>query len=174
MKKIILLLLVLIISPVNAQVLTGEVKYTIDDARIELQNNRPNAIDYMLAQNNFVDKERNANYFALLKGKTNLNDRMLALFSDGSYAINYKNDLKHVWYYDKDGTLINIEVRTSLEFPYGSYKYDCDGTLVNMSLKVSKDETFIFSPLGELLGHWIGDNCYDENGDIVMTRKIMK
>ena len=36
------------------------------------------------------------------------------------------------------------------------------------------DETFIFSPFGELLGHWVGDNCYDENGNVVMTRQIMK
>lgn len=176
MKKFILLLITIttVILPSNPEVLTGKVKYNVEDAKIELQNNRPNAIDYMLTQNNFVDKDHNANYFALLKGKTNLNDRILALFSDGSYAVNYKNDLKHVWYYDKDGTLINIEVRTSLEFPYGSYKYGPDGEFVNMSLKVSKDETFIFSPLGELLGHWIGNNCYDENGNIVMTRQIMK
>lgn len=174
MKKFILLLTVLIMLPVSAQTLTGGVKYTVDDAKAELRHNRPSATDYIITQNNFIDKDRNANYFALLKGKTNLNDRILALFSDGSYAVNYKNDLKHVWYYDKDGTLINVEIRTSLEFPYGSYKYSPDGELVNMSLRASKDETFIFSPFGELLGHWVGDNCYDENGNVVMTRKIMK
>lgn len=164
----------LIMLPVSAQTLTGGVKYTINDAKTELQHNIPSATDFIITQNNFIDKDRNANYFALLKGKTNFNDRILALFSDGSYAVNYKNDLKHVWYYDKDGSLINVEFRTSLEFPYRSYKYSPDGELVNMSLRVSKDETFIFSPFGELLGHWVGDNCYDENGNVVMTRQIMK
>ena len=173
MKKFILFLVVLFVLPANAQILTGGVKYSVNDAKVELQNNRP-AVSYLLNQNNFIDKNHIENYSALLKGKTNLNDRILALFSDGSYAINYKNDLKHVWYYDRDGALINIELRTSLEFPYRSYKYSPDGELVNMSLRVSKDETFIFSPLGELLGHWVGSNCYDEKGNIVMTRKIMK
>ncbi len=174
MKKFVLFLMVLIMLPAGAEVLTGGVKYTVDDAKLELRHNRPSAADYIITRNNFIDKDRNANYFALLKGKTNLNDRILALFSDGTYAVNYKNDLKHVWYYDKDGTLINVEIRTSLDFPYGSYKYSPDGELVNMSLRVSKDETFIFSPFGELLGHWVGENCYDENGNVVMTRKIMK
>lgn len=174
MKKFVLFLMVLMMLPAGAEVLTGGVKYTVNDAKIELQHNRPLATDFIVTRNNFVDKDRNANYFALLKGKTNLNDRILALFSDGTYAVNYKNDLKHVWYYDKDGTLINVEIRTSLEFPYGSYKYSPDGELVNMSLRVSKDETFIFSKFGELLAHWVGEKCYDENGNVVMTRKIMK
>ena len=112
MKKFIILLLLLIFVPAQAEMLTGEVKYSIEDAKLELQNNRPNQADYLLTQNNFIDKDRNANYFALLKGKTDFKDRILAMFSDGSYAVNYKNDLKHVWYYDKDGTLINSEVLT--------------------------------------------------------------
>ena len=174
MKKFIIFLTALIILPVNAETLTGGIKYTVDDAKIELQNNRPSASDYIVTKNNFVDKDRNANYFALLKGKTDFKDRILAMFSDGSYAVNYKNDLQHVWYYAKDGTLINVEFRTSLEYPYGSYKYSPDGELVNMSLRVSKDETYIFSPFGELLGHWVGDKCYDENGKVVMTREIIK
>lgn len=174
MKKIIILLLLLISVPAQAEVLTGGVKYSVEDAKIELLHNRPNQADYLLTQNNFIDKDRNANYFALLKGKTDFKDRILAMFSDGSYAVNYKNDLKHVWYYDKDGTLINSEERTSLEYPYRSYKFSPDGELVNMTLRVSEKETFIFSPFGELLGHWVGNNCYDENGNIVMTREIVK
>ena len=148
MKKCFLLFLLIFALPVCAETLTGGVKYTVDDAKIELQNNRPSASDYIVTQNNFVDKDRNANYFALLKGKTDLKDRILAMFSDGSYAVNYKNDLQHVWYYAKDGTLINVEFRTSLEYPYGSYKYSPDGELVNMSLRVSKDEIQIYLQLG--------------------------
>ena len=165
--------MVLIMLPAGAEVLTGGVKYTVDDAKIELRNNRPSVTE-ILARNNFVDPNHNENYSALLKGKTTVNDRILAIFSDGTYAVNYKNDLKHVWYYDKDGSLINAEIRTAFEYPFGSYKYGPDGELINMSLRVSKDETFIFSPFGKLLAHWVGNNCYDENGNVVMTRKIMK
>ena len=173
MKKFVLFLMVLIMLPAGAEVLTGGVKYTVDDAKIELRNNRPSVTE-ILARNNFVDPNHNENYSALLKGKTSVNDRILAIFSDGTYAVNYKKDLKHVWYYDKDGSLINAEIRTSLDYPFGSYKYGPDGELINMSLRVSKDETFIFSVFGELLAHWVGNNCYGENGNVVMTREIMK
>lgn len=174
MKKFILLFVLLVSLPAYCEVLTGEVMYSVRDASIELQQNRPQTLDYLIAQNNFVDKNHTENYSALLKGVTKLSDRTLGIFSDGSYALNYKNDLTHVWYYDKNGFLINVEERTSLQYPYRSYKYDSDGELVNMSMRVSEKETFIFSPVGELLGHWIGENCYDENGNVVMTRKILK
>ena len=43
-----------------------------------------------------------------------------------------------------------------------------------MSLRVSKDETFIFNKSGKLLAHWIGNNCYDENNSVIMTREIFQ
>lgn len=174
MKKIILLFILLFALPACGEILTGEVKYTVDDARIELRQNRPSTTDYLINQNNFVDKDHVENYSALLKGQTKLNDRTMAIFSDGSYALNYKNDLAHVWYYDKDGLLISAEERTSFDYPYKSYKYTPDGELINMGLRVSEKETFIFSPLGQLLGHWIDEKCYDENGNVVLTRNVLK
>ena len=75
--------------------MTGGVKYTVDDAKIELRNNRPSVTE-ILARNNFVDPNHNENYSALLKGKTSVNDRILAIFSDGTYAVNYKKDLNDI------------------------------------------------------------------------------
>ena len=173
MKKILLLItLIIIATSVNAQTLTGGVTYTTQDARIELQNTRPPAIDFLLIQDNFTDKNHPENYSQLLKGITELKDRTLGIFSDKTYAIKYKNNPKYIWYYDSKGTLIYTEEQTSSQYPYKTYKYTPDGELVNMTLRVSKDETFIFSQYGQLLGHWVGQNCYDENGNIVMTRKI--
>ena len=40
--------------------------------------------------------------------------------------------------------------------------------------RVSDKESFIFSPNGKLLAHWLGNNCYDEYNHIIMTRKIMQ
>ena len=175
MKKLFLIITNLCVQlSANAQVLTGGVNYSVSDARIELQNTRPPAIDFLLVQDNFNDRNHKENYSKLLKGETKLSDRTLGLFSDGTYAVCYKDDVLHVWYYDKDGTLINTEQKTSLNFPYKTYKYSPDGELVNMTLRVSESETFIFSPIGKLLGHWIGQNCYDETGKIIMTRKILK
>ena len=174
MKKFILLFLILIGLPVYSVMLTGEIKYSKDDALIELQNNIPYGIDFLLINNHTTDKNKRENQSYLLHGQTKLNDRTLAKFSDDSYGVNYKNDPSHVWYYDKDGGLINVELRTSLSYPYRSYKYSTDGELVNMSMRVSESETYIFNPLGQLLGHWLGANCYNENGKVIMTRKIMK
>ena len=176
MKKFIIMLTLLFfcIQTSFGAILTGGVEYSVEDARIELQNNRPQVTDFLLTQNNIIDNNNKENISYLLKGITELKDRTLGLFSDGSYAVNYKNDPLHVWYYDKNGTLINTEERSSLNYPYKSYKYTPDGELVNMALKKSETETFIFSPFGRLIGHWVGQNCYDENGNVIMTRKILK
>ena len=103
-----------------------------------------------------------------------MNDRTLGLFSDNTYAVKYNEDKKHVWYYDQSGSLINVEIRTASTYPYRTYKFTPEGELVNMSMRVSENETFIFSPLGKLLGHWLDENCYDESKNVIMTRKIVK
>lgn len=172
MKKFIVFILIFTAMPAFCQTLTGRIKYDVNDARLELQNNKPNP-DFLLNTENF-DKNYNENNSYILKGITQLKDRKLAKFSDGSYGVNYYDNPKYVWYYDKSGNLINTEIRTSQQYPYKTYKYDLDGALVTMTMRVSEDETFIFNPLGQLLGHWLGEKCYNDNGDVVMTRKIMK
>ena len=172
MKKVFITFLFLIGLPAFSATLTGGVNYTAEDALIELQNNKPSA--NFLFTTSGVDENYADNKSAILKGKTKLNDRVLAKFSDGSYGVNYYDNPAHVFYYDKDGTLINAEIKTSLDYPYKSYKYTPDGELVNMTMRVSEEETYIFSPLGQLLGHWLGSNCYDENGSVIMNRVIMK
>ena len=173
MKKLLIIFLLFgFISCANATTLSGGIKYTQEDARLELQHNRPSA--NFILNTEGVDSYYVENHTALLKGLTKLKDRTLAQFSDGSYGINYYNDPTHVYYYDKDGTLINAEIKTSTQYPYRTYKYSPDGELVTMTMRVSEEETFIFDPRGKLLGHWMGNNCYDENGAILMTRKIMK
>ena len=174
MRKFIILLILILSVPANCEMLTCSVQYSVEDAKLELQNNKPRSIDFLLTNNNFIDKDREKNLYSLYKGITKVNDRTLALFSDDSYGVIYKNDPTHVWYYKNDGTLMYAEEKSSLQFPYRTYKYDQEGELVNMTMRVSEEETFIFDPLGHLLGHWIGENCYDEAGNITMTRKILK
>ncbi len=171
MKKFFLLL-ILLSAPAFGQILTGGVEYSIETARQELSNQKPITIDYLLVKANFVDKSHKENLTSLLKGKTELKDRTLAIFSDGSYGINYHNTPNYVWYYQNNGLLMNVEIKTSLTFPCKAYKYTPSGELVNKTLRVSEEETFIFSTKGKLIGHWLGKNCYDENGNIIMTRQI--
>lgn len=175
MRKYIILILFIFtlnFSLSFAAPLTGGVEYNVEDARLELQNNRPRGIDYWLMQDNFTDTNYNENRKMLLNGNVALTDRTLAQFSDGSYGVVYKKDLRHVWYYNQDGTLLYAEERVSLEYPYRAYKYTPEAELVNMSLRVSDSETFIFDKLGRLIGHWIGSKCYDESGNVTMTRQI--
>ena len=110
----------------------------------------------------------------MLKGKTELKDRILALFSDNSYAVMYKDDELHVWYYSANGQLTHYEIKDGTNYPYKSYKYNIDGKLINMGLRVSKGETFIFNPNGKLIAHWIKNNGYDEYGNIILKRKYFE
>lgn len=160
--------------PVSAQMITGGVEYSVEQARNSVLKNISKPIDYNLIQKNFIDKNRKENLINILKGSTELNDRTLAYFSDGSYGVNYNDDKIHVWYYKNDGTLMYIEEKTAIDYPYKTYKYTPSGDLVNMSLRISEEETFIFNKSGKLIAHWVGENCYDEQDNIIMTRKILK
>ena len=175
MKSFIIIICILLIGiPALPQIITGSVEYSVEDARKCVSENLQAPLDKQSFQMHLFDNDRIEHLTALLQGKTTLNDRSLAYFSDGSYGINYNNDKTHVWYYNQDGILTHTEIRTSLSYPYKSYKYSINGELVNMSLRVSKDETFIFNKSGKLLAHWIGNNCYDENNSVIMTREIFQ
>lgn len=176
--KYFLIIIVLILGfclPVNAEMLlTGEVDYTTEGARNELLQTQPLKPDENLILIHIEDENYNRNISALLNGSVELKDRTLALFSDNSYAVMYKADEFHVWYYSPQGKLTHCETKDGLVYPYKSYKYDMAGSLVNMGLRVSKAETFIFNKQGKLLAHWIKSNGYDENGNLVMRRKYLE
>lgn len=171
---VIFLSLFLTLCPAQAQIITGGVEYNEASARSEMLETNPLKINSNLINSNIVDKNKIDNFVNLLKGQTDLKDRILATFSDGSYGVIYKDNPMYVWYYQNDGVLMHSEVKTSLDYPYKTYKYTPDGKLVNMSLRVSKTESFVFSKTGELLAHWNGNFCYDKNNNVIMTRKILE
>ncbi len=169
-----LFFLIALILPAQAEMfLTGEVEYTTDSARSELINSKPQRADEKFISIYLKDENYNENIAALLKGSVELKDRTLAMFSDNSYAVMYHNDRLHVFYYAPNGDLTHYEIKDGIEYPYKSYKYDINGNLVNMGLRVSKAETYIFSPKGKLIAHWVKENGYDEDGNLVMTRKYL-
>lgn len=174
MNKIIVIFLTCFLTclPVYSKIITGGVEVSVEDARGEVLSGERETLNQQKIINNFKDPKFNENQSMLLKGITELNDRKLAKFSDGSYAVMYYDDRKNTYYYSSDGTLTHNEIRTGTEYPYKAYKYSTNGELVNMSLKVSEKETFIFTPKGKLLAHWLGEYCYDEDKNIIMTRKI--
>lgn len=173
MKKIILILAISCI-PVNAAVITGGVEYSAEYVRENVNSAYLKPLDINLVKKNIYDKNLHENILSLLQGRTELKDRTLGIFSDGSYGVNYKSEPLYIWYYQNDGVLMNVELKTSLHYPYKTFKYTPDGKLENKTLRVSQKETFIFDKKNKLLGHWVGENCYDENNKVIMTRKIME
>ncbi len=156
----IVFLFIILTLPAEAEVIQGGVRYSINSAREELLNTPEISVPNSLMQSNLFDI------------KTEIKDRSLAKFSDGSYAVIYKDNPKFAWYYSQNGILTHVQVKTSETYPYKSYKYTPDNQLVNMSLRVSKEETFIYTPSGKFIAHWLYQNCYDENNNIIMTRQI--
>lgn len=152
-------------------VLTGGVNYNVNTARQELLSTSQSGIDQKFIRGHAYDFKNRSNLNLLLKGEVNQKDRTLAMFSDFTYAVMYLKDEYHVYYYKNNGSLLYVEEKKSLTYPYKAYKYDTAGNLVNMSLRVSKDETFIYTPQGKLIAHWIGANGYDDKGNVIMTRK---
>ena len=175
MKKIFLVLIILLLGLCgHAELLQGSVEYDVNSAREDLLQDVSYSINTQQNYNNIYDADYEENYGYLLSGKTKLNDRTLAYFSDGSYAVQKNENLYVVNYYNKDGKLTHIERKKSLDYPYKSYKYNTNGKLVNMALRISKEETYIYANSGKLLAHWIKNNAYDEQGNIIMTRKYVE
>ena len=173
MKKLLVIWVLLICTAGIScadEVLTGGVEYTTDIAREELLQKTPLKPDGLSVLTNIADENYKENKTLLLKGHAEIKDRVLAEFSDNSYAVMYHENPLYVWYYSPEGVLTHIEVKDGTNYPYKSYKYDTDGKLVNMGLRVSKEETFIFDPSGKLIAHWLKDKGYDETGKVIMKR----
>lgn len=160
--------------PTSAEVITGGVEFNTNSARAYLLYSEKQIVPDELLKSHLIDTNKDKNLSMLLSGQTELKDRTLAYFSDGSYGINYHNTPKYVWYYSPNGVLTHSEVKETLSYPYKTYKYSTDKTLINMSLRISETETYIFTPEGKLLAHWIGEECYDEEGKVIMRRRVVK
>jgi len=176
MKKFlnIIFLVILFILPVNAEILQGGVSYDVNSARQELLDGISYTIESKYINNYYHDEEYNQNVEYILKGMTELKDRTLAYFSDSTYAVLKKDNPYFVYYYNSRGTLLYIEKKDGLNFPYKAYKYDTSKKLINMSLRVSKGETYIYNSNGKLIAHWLNDKAYDENNNVIMKRKYVE
>ena len=177
MIKYLLLFFVIFnyVTPVFSEtLLTGGVNYNVQSARDEMLQNPIKKVDTCEVAKNIKDTNNFDNLKYSLKGNVELKDRVLAFFSDSTYAVMYNNNKYYVWYYSKNGELIYIEKKDGVEYPYKAYKYTPSGKLVNMSLRPSREETFIYSPDGKLIAHWLRDKAFDEYGNVLMTRKYLE
>ena len=171
MKRFIVILFIFLISlPCQAKIITGEVEYNEDIAREEVFSEPITPISFNFIKNHLIDTNLEENINAISLGIQELKDRKVVGFSDGSYGIVYYNDPLYSWFYN-GGRLINFTHKTSEDYPCKITKYKPDGTVANSGYKVSDKESFIFSTSGKLLAHWKGKYCYDEQNNLIMTRK---
>ena len=162
MKNFLFFLIVIFsIMPIEAKIITGEVEYN---------NNQTgkNLYEY------YIDKDNSNNINNILAGNVNLADKKLVSFSDGSYGVHYYSDPMYSWYYSNNGRLISFTRKDSLSYPCNVTRYKPDGTVLNKGYRISETESYIYSPQGKLLGHWVNDKCFDEFGNLLMVRKNMK
>lgn len=89
-----------------------------------------------------------------------------------SYAIQYKNDLRTVYYYDAMGKLRYIDKFSENypNFPYMSKQYRANGTLVSAIYVMSKDMQYMYNEDTSFKGAWYKDKMYDRNAKQVLTR----
>ena len=175
MKKLLLffILNMLFILPVSSITLTGSAEYNIDSAKTEAFHGVRYSLDRNSLSNYLKDPNYIQNYTYVLRGKTKIQDRTLAAFSDGTYGVRYSNDLYHNYYYDTKGSLFKVDVlnKPFNEYPHRSVAYNKYGAFKNATFVVSDREQYLYDKNKNMIGHWVENACYDENGNVLMLRK---
>ena len=105
-----------------------------------------------------------------LTKKNEARDRYVTYFSDDTYVSTYKRDLNTNYYYNNKGNLIAIEYYIKKACPSLAVTYDAKGDLDSTCLSVSKNNQFVFDKNKKLTAHWIGNNGYNEKGELFGTR----
>ena len=115
---------------------------------------------YMLALNNVTetDKENICGFF-----------RKKILIS---YAIQYKDNLKTVYYYDALGNLRYIDKFSENypNFPYMSKQYRTNGTLVSAIYFIDEDLQYMYNNDKSFRGVWYKDKMYNRKAKQILTR----
>lgn len=178
----------------TAETLKGEIEkvWTVDSARQEAFKNLKPWIDLSWAP--AIDPNLIENKQAINNHKREIKDRIVSQYSNGNYSIWILDDDNYdkVYYYFPSGELFAIDftifpeniknLQDFLEaqqnnkmFPIKNYKHAYPGgKIVNITLTVGNKNAYMFEPSGELDDHWIGDACYDLNGNIILTRNKSK
>lgn len=157
-------------TPAISKKLVGGIYYNVDTARTLAFENVDRKIDMSPYEKYLYDENKEENLKALSKGKKKYKNRYLTLYSDSVYTISYNYDRYKNYCYSVDGKLEYLEVRQSLNLPSKRISYDLKGNLDSIILDVTSEEQLIFSANKKLVAHWIGKNCYDEKGELILTR----
>lgn len=115
---------------------------------------------YMLVKNN-VKETDSENLCGFYKGNLLI-----------SYAIQYKNDLRSVYYYDALGNLRYVDKFSDNypNFPYMSKQYKSNGELVSAIYFMSHDMQYMYNNDATFQGAWYKDKMYNRHAKQVLTR----
>lgn len=115
---------------------------------------------YMLVKNN-VKETDNENLCGFYRKKLLI-----------SYAVQYKNNLRTVYYYDALGNLRYIDKFSENypNFPYMSKQYRANGTLVSAIYFMSHDMQYMYNNDATFQGAWYKDKMYNRHAKQVLTR----
>ena len=115
---------------------------------------------YMLVSNNVKETDQE-NLCGFYRGKLLI-----------SYAVQYKNDLRTVYYYDALGKLRYIDKFSENypNFPYMSKQYRANGTLVSAIYFISHDMQYMYNDDGSFRGAWYKEKMYNSRAKQILTR----
>lgn len=126
----------------------------------------------------FKDENHMKNFEEISEGKTEDENAYYCAFKMGNtsvmimYAIQYKKDLSHIYYYDALGKLWFIDVFSENypKFPYESYQYDMKGKLVAGYHYNSSYDQYAYDEKKKFKGRWYKENYYNRKAKVIMTR----
>ncbi len=172
MRKYFLLIFFIILICFNCgYTIKGGVSYTVETARQISFAGVSKNIDIKKYKNYLHDEYFCKNMEAKTHHKNKLKNRSVTFFSDGTYGVVYKSNRNKGYYYDGDGYLEFIEISKTKFYPKKYVRYNIQGSIDTIVLATTPKEAYIFNKDKKLIAHWIGNNCYNEAGELIKIRK---
>lgn len=123
------------------------------------------------------DKDFLQNYTDISKGKKEDADKYYAGFflKNGlliAYGVQYKDNLKNIYYYDAMGNLRFVDYYSENypKFPYYALQYGINGKLIGTVYFVSQYDQYIFNSDKTFKGRWYKEKMYNRNAKVILTR----
>lgn len=124
------------------------------------------------------DKEYRKHYIAASAGLKEYENYNISAFYYKNqkhiymYALQDKQDLSKIFYYDALGNLRYIDFIQGEfpDYPYYAIQYRVSGKPVSAVYNVSKDTQYLYNPDTSFKGVWYKHNLYDENSKIILKR----
>lgn len=180
-KSLLAFLVMLLLSmPVFSETLKAGIEYTVDSARLIAFQNTDLTIPTKEFSGVLSDIYYYSNIEAIKNGQLKAGlgfSRKLIPFYDKNnklsfYGVQTEDQPNKKLYYSPTGKLLKYEINTFKDvYPYKTIAYDTKGKLININLVISQNEAFIFNKDKKLIAHWLYDTCYNEKGEVDLTKR---